>query len=101
MLPRSGVQLLSKAFFNFLYHNNIEKHFYSSRGDDFMSKYFQKHFADILLSALYIALCATAQILPDETAFVFCSEQYDKYVNLWLYIYVWTDQFRPVWPWQR
>lgn len=43
-----------------------------------MSKYFQKHFADILLSALYIALCATAQILPDETAFVFCSEQYDN-----------------------
>jgi hypothetical protein len=66
-----------------------------------MSKYFKKHMSDFLLSALYLALCMAAKALPTETAFVFCSEQYGQYVNLWLYIYVWSEQFRPVWPWQR
>ena len=66
-----------------------------------MSKYLKKHMSDILLSALYMTLCMAAKALPTETAFVFCSEQYDKYVNLWLYIYVLSEQFRLPWPWQR
>ena len=71
------------------------------KGVIIMRQYLKTNLADVLLSALYVALCATAQILPEETAFVFCAEQYDKYVNLWLYIYVGADQFQPVWPWQR
>ncbi len=66
-----------------------------------MQQLTRSNYADIILSVLYVVLCIAAQILPDETAFIFCSEQYRPYVNLWLYIYVWADQFRPVWPWQR
>ncbi len=66
-----------------------------------MRTYLKHNLADILLSALYVALCMASKALPNEAAFVFCSEQYGRYVNLWLYIYVWSDQFRFVWPWQR
>lgn len=66
-----------------------------------MSKYLYNNFADLALSAMYVVLCIVAKTLPTETAFVFCSEQYDKYVNLWLYIYVLSEQFRLPWPWQR
>ena len=41
------------------------------KGVIIMRQYLKTNLADVLLSALYVALCATAQILPDETAFVF------------------------------
>ncbi len=58
-------------------------------------------FIDIMISLLYLAICFVAANFPTETAFVFCSEQFEKYVNLWFYVYVWSEQFCIAWPWQH
>ena len=55
----------------------------------------------VLLIFLNIAIRIVAAKYPEEIAFVFCSTVYAQYVELWLNIYQLTEQFHPVWPWQR
>ncbi len=55
----------------------------------------------IALLIVCIAINFVASHCPDEPAFVFCSIVFTQYVDLVIYIYNLSEQFRPVWPWQR
>lgn len=53
------------------------------------------------LLIIYGMISVVATICPNEPAFVFCSTVFVRYVDLVIYIYDLSEQFRLVWPWQR
>ena len=66
-------------------------------GGVIMHAKFVSLFTATALLIIYGIICA----VTDEPAFVFCSVVYTEYVDLVIYIYDLSEQFSPVWPWQR
>lgn len=66
-----------------------------------MFKILKTQFLTISLVILFITLKIVSTILPYEFAFCFCSDVFMQYTELWFRICELSEQFHPIWPWQR